>query len=302
MYKLPQMGCYVNLQINNVGIKSHIMSLFPNDSKQPNKAPKKRGQIKGFSSHSSQRFRELLYKVDWVNYQTFGITLTVPQWSNANATKEFGNISKSYTREYSNPLIWRKEVQSNGKEHYHCILIGTDLVDLLNEASNLIKQWRNIVCKFIDKSKFKELHPDKKPTQKQARSLKQYADSKGALKYIESTSEALGYLCDHTSKHKEYQAQTEGRAWGVINRKNLPLVVPQEIDLSELNERQVANVLKYSRRMSKKRIPCSNALFGYKLSNGRMMANKGQHVVFSQSIAQAVNRLIEHYQLEQLPF
>ena len=304
MYTIPQMGCIVNLEINNVGIKSHIMSLIPNKQKEPPKTNNKtRGNIKGFSSHSSQRFRELLYKVDWVNYQTFGITLTVPQWSNANATEEFGKIAKSYPREYSTPLIWRKEVQSNGKEHYHCIIIGTDLVSLLNEANKLIRQWRNIVCKLIDKTKFKELHPDKKPTQKQARSLKDYADSKGALKYIESTSDALGYLCDHTSKHKEYQAQTEGRAWGVINRKKLPLVVPQEVDLSGLDERQVSNILKYTRRMSQKRIPCQKALFGYRLSHGRMVANKGQHVVFSQSIAQAVNRLIEHYkQLEPVPF
>lgn len=302
MYKLPQMGCYVNLQINNVGIKSNIMSLFPNNSKQAPKANKKRGQIKGFSTKSSQRLRELLFRIDWVNYQTFGITLTVPQWSNANATEEFAKISKTYTREYSNPLIWRKEVQSNGKEHYHCIMIGNDIVSLFKESVELIRQWRNIVCKHIDKSKFKELHPDKKPTQKQARAFKDYADSKGALKFIECTSEALGYLCDHTSKHKEYQAQTEGRAWGVIHRKKLPLSIPDDVDISGLTPRQVANVLKYSRRMSKKKIPSSKSLFGYKLSNGRMVANKGQHVIISQSIAQSVRRLIDHYLDEQVPF
>lgn len=296
MYKVPQMGCYVNLQINSVGIKSHIMSLFPNQSKEPSKTNKKRGSIIGFSAKSSQRLRELLFKVDWVNYQTFGITLTVPQWSNANATEEFSNIAKHYPYSYS--LIWRKEVQANGKEHYHCIMIGDDLVVLLKESMELIRQWRNAICKHIDKPKFKELHPEKKATQKQARALKDYADSKGALKYIESTSYALGYLCDHTSKHKAYQAQTEGRAWGVIHRKKLPLSIPEEVDLTGLTIRQVSNLLKYSRRMSKKRIPCKTALFGYRLSNGRMIGNKGQHVIISQSIAKSLIRLIEYFRKE----
>lgn len=293
MYKLPQMGCIVNLQINNVGIKSHIISLFSNKSKESPKTDKKRGSIIGFSAKSSQRLRELLFKVDWVNYQTFGITLTVPQWSNANATEEFGKIAKHYPFSYS--LIWRKEVQANGKEHYHCIMIGDDLVVLLKESMELIRQWRNAICKHIDKPKFKELHPEKKATQKQARALKDYADSRGALKAIESTSDALGYLCDHTSKHKAYQAQTEGRAWGVIHRKKLPLAIPEDVDLQGLTQRQVSDLLKYSRRMSKKRIPCKTALFGYRLSHGRMLANKGQHVIISQSIAKAFSRLIEHY-------
>lgn len=281
----------VNIILNSVGIKSVVQSTIQKKSKPPQNS--NRGNVIGFSAHSAQRFRELLFKIDWDNYHSMSITLTVPSWSTVDVSQQFAIMSKSFSKYCNFPLVWRKEVQKNGKVHYHTIMLSSEL-DALGNAANLLRsKWCELAIASVDKEVFTSLHPDIKPDKRNYRRLKEYADSKGCIKSIDATSEAITYLCDHTSKHKEYQAQTEGRAWGVLNRKSLPLLIPQEISLSGLTERQVCNLLKYSRRMSKKRIPCPGALFGYRLSNGRMMANLGSHIVFSPSIVKSLQRLID---------
>ena len=291
MKKITKSARSVNIILNSVGVKSVIQSTISKKSKPPQNS--KRGNVIGFSAHSAQRFRELLFKVDWDNYHSMSITLTVPSWSIVDVTEQFDNLSKSFCRFCEFPLIWRKEVQKNGKVHYHTIMLSSELSSLGNAAHLLRSKWCELATASVDKEVFISLHPDIKPDKRNYRRLKEYADSKGCVKFIDATSEAITYLCDHTSKHKDYQAQTEGRAWGVLNRKALPLVFPQEISLKGLTERQVLNLLKYSRRMSKKRIPCPGALFGYKWSNGRMMSNLGSHIVFSPSIVKSLQRLID---------
>ena len=281
----------VNLILNSVGVKSVVKSTI--QKKAIDRKISKRGIVLGFSPHSAQRFRELLFKVDWDNYYSVSITLTVPSWSNVNVSLQFESLIKGFSKFCEFPLIWRKEVQKNGKVHYHTIMLSSELSALGNAAHLLRSKWCELAIASVDKEVFISLHPDIKPDKRNYRRLKEYADSKGCIKSIDATSEAITYLCDHTSKHKDYQAQTEGRAWGVLNRKALPLVFPQEISLSGLTERQVLNLLKYSRRMSKKRIPCPGALFGYKWSNGRMMSNLGSHIVFSPSIVKSLQRLID---------
>lgn len=292
MKKISKSCRSVNIILNSVGIKSVVKSTIV-EKKSMKKQISKRGNILGFSAHSAQRFRELLFKVDWDNYHAISITLTVPSWSNVNVTVQFESIIKGFSKFCKFPLIWRKEVQKNGKEHYHTIMLSNELSALANAGSALRCKWCELAIASVDKEVFKKLHPLVKPDKRNYKKLKDYADSQGCIKFIDSTSEAITYLCDHTSKHKEYQAQTEGRAWGVLNRNSLPLVVPQEVSLKGLTERQVLNLLKYSRRMSKKQIPCSTALFGYKWSNGRMMSNLGSHIVFSPSIVKSLQRLID---------
>lgn len=291
MKKIAKAARSVNIILNSVGVKSIVKSTIQKKSNTPQNT--KRGNVVGFSSHSAQRFRELLFKVDWDNYHSMSITLTVPSWSTVDVSAQFDSLGKSFSKFCQFPLIWRKEVQKNGKVHYHTIMLSSELSALRDAAHLLRSKWCELAIASVDKELFLSLHPLVKPDKRNYRRLKDFADSKGCIDSIDSTSEAIGYLCDHTSKHKDYQAQTEGRAWGVLNRKSLPLVVPQEISLSGLTERQVCNLLKYSRRMSKKKIPCSTALFGYRLSNGRMVANLGSHIVFSPSIVKSLQRLID---------
>ena len=292
MKKISKACRSVNIILNSVGVQSVVKSTIT--KKKPNsKTIAKRGNVVGFSSHSAQRFRELLFKVDWVNFYSMSITLTVPSWSTVDVSQQFDILSKRYVEFSKFPLIWRKEVQKNKKVHYHTIMLSSELSALGDAAHLLRSKWCELAIASVNKELFLSLHPLVKPDKRNYKKLKDFADSKGCIKPVDSSSEAITYLCDHTSKHKDYQAQTEGRAWGVLNRKSLPLVIPQEISLSGLTERQVCNLLKYSMRMSKKKIPCSSALFGYRLSNGRMMANIGSHIVFSPSIVKALQRLIE---------
>ena len=291
MKKISKSARSVNLILNSVGVKSVVQSTIQKKPSQKKKS--KRGIVLGFSPHSAQRFRELLFKVDWDNSYCFSITLTVPSWSTVDVTKQFDSLAKRYVEFSKFPLIWRKEVQKNGMIHYHTIMLGSELSPLRDAANLLRSKWCELATASVDVEMFLSSHPNIKPDKRNYRKLKDYADSQGCIKLIDSHSEAITYLCDHTSKHKEYQAQTIGRAWGIIHRKMLPMTFPQEISLDSLTERQVCNLLKYSRRMSKKRIPCSTALFGYKWSNGRMMFNLGSHIVFSPSIVNSLKRLIE---------
>lgn len=64
---------------------------------------------------------------------------------------------------------------------------------------------------------------------------------------VDSHGGGVQYLVMHGSRFKAYQAKTAGRAWGIWNRKKLPLLPPgasQKALLASPEEKALARVLR----------------------------------------------------------
>lgn len=188
--------------------------------KAPPPPKRKKGDIKSFSQASARRLRETLALAKPVdeNQVPWGVTLTIPGpiLSDDQVRAIWRDFQAHYLQRkfWSNPVIWRIELQKRKQAHWHlvmwarCIHPGIYYSPL---AFDLARAWRQCVCKHIEPLE-----------ERTAFGFEEHGVKVQALSAASATG-IIGYLCDHASKHKQEQLGWKGRQWGVVNRHALDL-------------------------------------------------------------------------------
>lgn len=267
--------------------------------------PGKRGKVKGFSRRAAERLRNFLFTLDYPGlfsgHPCFGLALTCPPWVACSVEEVFDGISKHKSRcPGLLGLVWRKEVTRRGQPHYH-LIVWCD--GSAYTVGWLIKQWCGQLERRICPARLYLSRPDlwekvknlgKPPSAFVGSWLRSVHESKRNLTIVTSST-AVQYLCDHTSKHKRYQALTTGRAWGVWFKDRLPRIPLAGVDLEQVPDNVLARIQRALRKMSRYWWPDKSAPFGYRWSRGRDYRFLGRHALFRPGAAVAVQRLLACY-------
>ena len=265
----------------------------------------KRGTVKGFSRKAACRLRNLLFPLDYAG--AFGIALTAPPWATVAPEKAFDTLSKNKSRcPGLRASVWRKEVTRNGVPHYHVIVFleQPSLAGLLGVQRWLVEEWSKallprlcpvrlgLCCKARNR-------PADTLT---ARAFVDRVNGGSANLTLITSANAVQYLADHTSKHKDYQARTTGRAWGVWFKDRLPVLHIPGHDLDALPARVVRRIQKALGKMSRYFVRDTSAPFGYRWSHQRRFDGLGGRVLFKPGAADALGRLVDyHLSVDSLP-
>lgn len=209
---------------NSVEIRKGVLGYIVKGQKgvwYGNKPPmRERGDISSFSRKSRQRLREFLATAKPVEPSNpFGFCFTIPGdvISPDLTRKIWHDFVKEYSRNFRHPFIWRIELQQRKQAHWHCVFFislteGTRGVTFnFADAFKIKMLWEKIVWKYVGHTL----------SEKTARA---FFDGVGVdIKMLEGSSATgvVGYLCDHTSKHKQVQLGWNGRQWGIVNRRAL---------------------------------------------------------------------------------
>ena len=258
----------------------------------------KRGAIKGFSFHSANRLRNLLFPLDFEG--AFGIALTAPPWSTVRPEEAFDAVSRNKSRcPPLRALVWRKEVTRKGVPHYHviCFTARRDLGDLLAVQKWLVTEWARALLPRLCPVRLRlccksKMLPGDTST---ARHFVERVNLGGDNLTLITSANAVQYLCDHTSKHKAYQAKTTGRAWGVWFKDRLPRVLVDRRSLDELPVRVARRIQKALGKMSRYWIKDAKSPFGYRWSHERRFDGMGARVMFKPASPDALLRLVDYY-------
>ncbi len=267
--------------------------------------PVKRGKVKGFSFHAATRLRNFLFSLDYPGLFSpapcFGLALTCPPWVACSVEEVFDSISKHKTRcPGLLGLVWRKEVTRKGQPHYHLIVWSDGNGDC---RKWLIDAWCKRLEKHVCPVRLYLPNPKlweaakakgKPPSYWCSGWLRFVHESSRNLTWITSAT-AVQYLCDHTSKHKRYQANTVGRAWGVWNKDALPRVPLAGVDLDKVPLNVLARIQRALGKMSRYWYKSDKSPFGYRWSRARGFRSMGRHALFRPGAALAVRRLLAYY-------
>lgn len=264
----------------------------------------KRGEISGFSRASAARLRDRLFEFDYSGGNCFGMALTAPPWSPVAPEDAWASMSRHIKRVPSLVgLVWRKEVTRKGLPHYH-LAVWSDcwpqtFVGLAQLwARCLIPKGVGVCPARVRLSGSRVRLPSGRCSPVDVASLCRGSCLSVTLsprnQRLLSSTKALQYLCDHTSKHKAYQALTTGRAWGVVGKP--PTVdLGDGLDLLALPPRVLHRVHDALRRMGRYWYPCESSMFGYRWSHGRNFARRGSHVLFRSSAPESLLRMVRWY-------
>lgn len=175
------------------------------------------GDIGGFSAASRKRLRMTLAAARHVNGgMPFGVTLTIPgRVLTPDETRKLwhGFVANHLKAAFGDCLvIWRVELQSKRKQaHWHCV-VWVDCKDSahgLARCLDIAEHWRRLVTKKC--GPFSE---------RTAMGFETHGVDVKSLSGASATG-IIGYLCDHTSKHKQAQLGWRGRQWGVVNKDKM---------------------------------------------------------------------------------
>ena len=254
-----------------------------------------RGTVKGFSRKAANRLRNLLFPLDYEN--AFGIALTAPPWATVRPEQAFDAVSKHKARcRGLRSLVWRKEVTARGVPHYHVIvfLSEPDFRTFQRVQNWLVTSWANALvprlcpCRVGLACTSRMMPANTEAGRDWIRRVNLGADNLTLI----TSGNAVQYLCDHTSKHKAYQAKTRGRTWGVWFSERLPVLRVPGWDLDRLPARIVRRIQKALGKMSRYWFKDSAAPFGYRWSHERRFTGPGSRVLFKPAAASSLSRLI----------
>lgn len=277
-----------------------------------------RGKVVGFSSASAQRLRRLLFTLDYHPEECFGMAFTSAPWVKRNPEDAFQALAYEVKRcKGLRCAVWRKEVTKKGTPHYHAIVWAKSPEDVFQVWTWLASHWvghllRDGVCPgvaFLSGSKaFRRYEkgagwivPAGNPDSWQWFARQALLGINLAFdrrpgrssNFVDmGKTSAVQYLCDHTSKHKAYQAKTTGRAWGCWHRGRLPALDLPGVSLEECPLRLLADIRKALSRMSRYWWPDSSAPFGYRWSRPRRFTS-GDKVLFRSGAPVAIRRLVD---------
>lgn len=269
----------------------------------------KRGAVHGFSRKSAARLRRYLFGLDYEN--CIGLALTAPPYATATPEEAFDTLSRHKARcPGLLGLVWRKEVTRKGVPHYHLAVwlkTGNDLFAVVGWLAN---EWARALfprppcpaALALSGSKC-YLGPNPAPSKECRRDrqreacidyARQVTLGRKNLRLLNSAA-ALQYLCDHTSKHKAYQARTEGRAWGKWYGDRLPRVELPGVDLDGLPVALLARIQRALGKMSRYWNKVAGAPFGYRWSRPRDFRRLGHRVLFRPGAPEALSRLVQYH-------
>lgn len=279
----------------------------------------KRGKVKGFTRHAAARLRDCLFYLDYS--RAFGMALTSAPWVKRDPEAAFLALHKEAGRcPFLDSVVWRKEVTKRGLVHYHLVVFPKSDNTAFHAWKWLSTRWvhhllADGVCPaagyLLGEKAFRrsfdgwQCWPASVDTW---RSMGRDAllavncsfnlesrKNPGNLVTFDRV-DAVRYLCDHTSKHKVYQAETEGRAWGVWNRSRLPVVEVAGVSFQDCPRRLAADIHKALSKMSRYWWKDEKAPFGYRWSHSRRFTC-GSSVLFRPSAPDVVHRLVEAWNL-----
>lgn len=273
-----------------------------------------RGKVAGFSKESAARLRRRLFELDYPAGHCFGVALTSAPWCRRSPESAFESLRKQLGKCPAGLLgaVWRKEVTKKGLSHYHLAVWLRSPTDFLSVWGWLTSTWVSIlvaggVCPAVALLSGSKIALGRPSTPEQWRSVARWAlagvncrfdldapkGRRGNLVPLDQAS-ALQYLCDHTSKHKQYQAATTGRAWGLWFGDRLPRFEVPGIDLDGLPPRGLACLRRALGKMSRYWWRDDSAPFGYRWSRPRRFQG-GDQVLFRPGAAAALRRLLEPF-------
>lgn len=326
----------VSIRQSGVLIKStpsrEIQSILTCRRSESNIVQKKRGQIKGFSRRSAMRFKQKLICFDYSN--AFEMALTSPPYAIKKPEEVLTYIHKNIKTLGDISVVWRKEVTRNGIPHYHLIVWTslnhsyahskicdywssglfprsfdyTSIVDDIYQGLNPVNEekWREETAQIgmlnlIEKGCRLCEHQYNLLPQKtlcdwcRARTLKVNEHKETNFRNIEGIG-FIKYILDHTSKHKEYQAKTTGRAWGIINKASIPRSLTDDFEMSRS---QFDVFLRFLGKMSRYKLPKA-CVFGSHLTHrkqynsSRVWGRSAQFIDPSQ-VHRLVSFVLENY-------
>ena len=263
----------------------------------------KRGTVRGFTRESANRLRNFLFPLDYSS--AIGIALTAPPWATVRPEEAFDALSKHKARcEGLEGLVWRKEVTRKGVPHYHVIafLASPDFATLQRVQNWLVCEWARALLPRLCPLRVRLAFEGRwmpADTETGRRLIRDINLGKDNLTLITSAN-AVQYLCDHTSKHKAYQAKTVGRAWGVWFKDRLPVLRIPHHNLAALPGRVVRRVQQALGKMSRYWFRDDSRPFGYRWSHERRFTGQGKRVLFRPAAASAIARMVDYY-LEHAP-
>lgn len=198
-----------------------------------------RGDIKGFSRSSQRRLRETLAmarsKSDSVVY---GFCLTIPgkQLTPGEVRHIWHNFVAAYRKQYPLiPMVWRVELQAKSRRQAHWHTVAWLPKSSAAVTSVMIAElWRRVVRSRVGALSMRT-----------DMGFDLYGVKVDCLSGASATG-LIGYLCDHTSKHKQAQLGWKGRQWGVLNRSALDF---EGVAVLEVDEREHIQAARQFRRL-----------------------------------------------------
>lgn len=203
------------------------------------------GDITTFSTASRKRLRMTLATAQHKDGgNPFGVTLTIPGriLTPEETRKLWDEWGKHIlTRKYSDCLvIWRIELQTRKQAHWHCVVwCKGSIQDGILQCTQMAADWRRLVYHNCNGQDWQE---------RTVRGFEEHGVDIKPLSGASSTG-VIGYLCDHTSKHKQEQLGWVGRQWGVVNRKAM---TTRKDTVEELPERVHALAVRQFRRLQER--------------------------------------------------
>jgi hypothetical protein len=167
--------------------------------------PTTRGAVHGFSRQSRSRLLKTVAKIDRAaSARALFVTLTYPLSSGTDFTtckRHLNAWSMRFKRRYAHgSFVWRLELQKNGSPHFHLLVYGVPFMPHEWVANS----WFEVVASG------NEFH------------LKAGTE----VRRVVSAKAALSYAAKYVAKLPESEdVATEGRVWGVIGRRNIPIRV-----------------------------------------------------------------------------
>lgn len=261
----------------------------------------KRGKVEGFSLASARRLRELLFKCDFRarGKGVVGLCFTLPKEAQSQDGEDVFAVMRRHPPEELVSLVWRKEVQRNGRVHYHAV-VWSSKPNPLPVAGALLRSWCKLVAKRCSNPQdvegrmlwthfrgFEAFCSQDLP----ASAVERVCASCPALTPIDSQGQGVRYLIDHSSKHKRHQAKTVGRPWGVWARNRLPLLPPGSTIGSRLSPQEGNELARILRRLSRYwvKAPC---VFGWRWCRGRRYV-RGASILPDAMARDSVRRWLE---------
>lgn len=215
--------------------------------------PRSRGDIKGFSRKSRQRLRETLVAAAPTDKgEIYGCCLTIPGdiKTPAEVRKIWHDFVLLYRKKFGAAFVWRIELQERRQAHWHCVFflrwadvsksikaaasgkLGPALAAIEQLGYNALQHeitsiWQGVI--------FRCTHM----TDRTAYGFYEHGVKWQPLEASEAKN-IIGYLADHTSKHKQAQLGWQGRQWGIVNRSALTFDTTLELTLTPNQHKQAA--------------------------------------------------------------
>ena len=258
-------------------------------------ASAKRGKIKGFSKASRRRFRLLLLQNrPPVGWDVFGCTYTIP--GPVQDPEVIRTVWKEFCRKLQRfplTLIWRMEIQARGSVHWHAIMYTAPMSDGAWGVCGIKHPCVGGGGKYFGAALDSVVGPvewkDQNCLPSQLKGADRHMVDMQHDEYQHVKGSWLRYLQDHSTKVKQDQiAVGYGRHWGVVNRKHLREIFPDET--FEMYAWEYDRFLRAYQRLCTPRFP-ADCVFGRRKGYRPGFGRRGSTVKFSRP--ETIKRLVK---------